>query len=96
MSKCIAVIGGGIIGLATAYKLQMKYPNAVFAFKRDGYTNKDFSFRDIVDSITYPGFLKFIANNFVFSRSELNSSLFKSVFLKKAKKLIPDINESMF
>lgn len=71
-------------------------PNAVFAFKREGYTNKDFSLKDIVDSITYPGFLKFIANNFVFSISELNSSLFKSVFLKKAKKLIPDINESMF
>jgi L-2-hydroxyglutarate oxidase len=74
----------------------MKYPNAVFAFKREGYTNKDFSFKDTVDSITYKGFLKFIANNFVLSISELNSSLFKSAFLKKIKKMIPIINESMF
>jgi hypothetical protein len=28
----------------------MKYPNAVFDFKREGYTNKDFSFKDTIDS----------------------------------------------
>ena len=24
----IAIVGGGIVGLATAYKLQIKYPNS--------------------------------------------------------------------
>ncbi len=71
-------------------------PNAVFAFKREGYTNKDFSLKDTLDAVTYSGFLKFIMNNFTFSINELKSSLFISDFLKKAKKLIPDINESMF
>ncbi len=71
-------------------------PNAVFAFKREGYTNTDFSLKDTLDSLTYIGFLKFIKNNFSFSMKELGSSLFIEQFLRKAKKLIPDINESMF
>ena len=36
MSKRIAVIGGGIIGLATAYKLQIKYPQAkIILFEKE-------------------------------------------------------------
>ena len=71
-------------------------PNAVFAFKREGYTNKEFSLKDTLDAVTYVGFLKFIKNNFMFSMNELKSSLFIAEFLKKAKKLIPDIDDSMF
>ena len=71
-------------------------PNAVFALKREGYSNKDFSFLDAIDSITYRGFLRFIMNNFSFSFNEFKSSLFIKDFIKKAQKLIPDINESMF
>ncbi len=71
-------------------------PNAVFAFKREGYTNRDFSFYDSFDSITYKGFIRFISKNFAFSVGELSSSLFISKFLDKARKLIPDINETMF
>lgn len=71
-------------------------PNAVFAFKREGYTNRDFSLQDTLDAVTYKGFINFIAKNFGFSMNELGSSLFKELFLKKAKKLIPDIDSSMF
>jgi L-2-hydroxyglutarate oxidase len=71
-------------------------PNAVFAFKREGYTNKDFSLPDTVDSVTYPWFVKFIACNFIFSMTELKSSIFISEFIRKARKLIPDIDDSMF
>jgi len=71
-------------------------PNAVFALKREGYTNKDISITDTLDAITYKGFINFLAKNFAFSMNEFGSSLFTYLFLKKAKKLIPDINESMF
>jgi L-2-hydroxyglutarate oxidase len=71
-------------------------PNAVFAFKREGYTNRDFSFKDTIDATTYIGFMKFVANNFAFSMDEFFSSIFIEKFLKKAKKLIPDIDASMF
>jgi L-2-hydroxyglutarate oxidase len=71
-------------------------PNAVFAFKREGYTNRDFSLKDTIDAATYIGFIKFVANNFAFSMDEFFSSIFIESFLKKAKKLIPDIDASMF
>jgi len=71
-------------------------PNAVFAFKREGYKNTDFSLNDTIDSLTYKGFLNFVTKNFEFSINELKSSLFMSSFLNKAKKLIPDIDSTMF
>jgi len=66
-------------------------PNAVLALKREGYSNLDISINDIMDYITYPGFLNFIRKNFFFSLNEFSTSIFKTSFLKKAKKLIPDI-----
>lgn len=71
-------------------------PNAVFAFKREGYTNRDFSLKDTIDAATYIGFVKFVTNNFTFSMDEFFSSIFIEKFLKKAKKLLPDIDASMF
>ena len=71
-------------------------PNAVFAFKREGYKNTDFSLNDTIDSLTYKGFINFVSKNFNFSLNELKSSIFISSFLEKAKKLIPEIDSSMF
>lgn len=71
-------------------------PNAVFALKREGYTNTDISIADLLDAVTYKGFINFLAKNFAFSMNEFGSSLFTALFLKKAKKLIPDINATMF
>ena len=67
-------------------------PNAVLALKREGYNNTDISFKDMIDYLTYTGFLKFIGKNFIFSLNEFSTSILKSSFLKKAKKLIPDIS----
>lgn len=66
-------------------------PNAVLAFMREGYNFTDFSLKDALDTLTYSGFQKFIVNNFSFTFSELISSLSKSKFLAKAKKLVPDV-----
>jgi L-2-hydroxyglutarate oxidase len=70
-------------------------PNAVLALKREGYKNTDFSFSDALDSITYKGFLNFFAKNTTFAMGEFLSSLSKSAFVSKSKKLIPDIEEYM-
>ena len=66
-------------------------PNAVLAFKREGYKNSDISISDIIDYLSYPGFLNFIRKNFLFCINELSTSLFKSSFLKKSQVLIPEI-----
>ncbi len=71
-------------------------PNAVLALKREGYKNTDFSLFDTVDSLTYIGFLNFFAKNTRFAMGEFLSSLSKSAFVSKSKKLIPDVEEYMF
>jgi L-2-hydroxyglutarate oxidase len=70
-------------------------PNAVLALKREGYKNTDFSLNDTFDSLTYKGFLNFFAKNTSFAMGEFLSSLSKSAFVSKSKKLIPDIEEYM-
>ena len=66
-------------------------PNAVLAFKREGYRNSDISVKDMVDYLTYSGFLSFVGKNFKFCLNEFSTSFLKSSFLKKTQKLIPEI-----
>jgi len=70
-------------------------PNAVLAFKREGYKNTDISIYDTLDIITYKGLFNFLRHNFYFAISEFSSSIFFSSFVKKAKKLIPEIKPEM-
>ena len=69
-------------------------PNAVLAFKREGYKNSDISVYDMFDYLGYSGFLKFIGKNFSFCVNEFSTSILKSSFLKKTQKLIPDITNN--
>lgn len=71
-------------------------PNAVLALRREGYKNTHFSFNDTFDALTYKGFLNFFAKNTRFAMSEFLSSLSKSAFVAKSKKLIPEVEEYMF
>ena len=70
-------------------------PNAVLALKRDGYNRNSFSFNDSLESLTYPGLIRFVSKNLKFSINEFKSSLFLKNFISKAKKMIPDIDDSM-
>ena len=69
-------------------------PNAVLAFKREGYKNSDISIKDMVDYLSYPGFLNFVRKNFLFCINEFSTSILKSSFLKKAQVLIPEIRSN--
>ena len=70
-------------------------PNAVLAFKREGYRNTDFSLRDSFDSLSYVGLHNFIKDNFKFAVGEFSSSLFNKSFINKAKKMMPEIDSNM-
>lgn len=71
-------------------------PNAVLALKREGYTNRDFSLSEAIESLTYSGLLRFLTKNVRFSFEEFKSSLTLEGFVKKAKHLIPDVESYMF
>jgi L-2-hydroxyglutarate oxidase len=66
-------------------------PNAVLALSREGYRKSDVSLRDAIDAITYPGFLRFVSDNLLFTAGELASSLSGKAFLAKSRKLIPEM-----
>ena len=70
-------------------------PNAVLALKREGYSKSSFSLKDSYESLTYPGLIRFVGNNFRFSINEFKSSLFMKDFIAKAQKMIPDVDASM-
>lgn len=66
-------------------------PNAVLAFKREGYYKTDFSLRDSIEMLTYPGLLKVLHKNFRVSMVELKNSLYKKGYLELVRKYCPSL-----
>lgn len=69
-------------------------PNAVLAFKREGYNKTSFSLCDTMESVFYPGFWKMAFKFWNVGMNEMYRSTFRSAFLKDARKMIPDIKNS--
>lgn len=68
-------------------------PNAVLAFKREGYRQSDFSIRDVSEMLIYPGFWKMATKYYRTGLGEFHRSLSKKAFVKALKKLVPEIEE---
>lgn len=66
-------------------------PNAVLAFKREGYTKTSFDFTDTFETLTWPGFHKIIKKNWKTGFGEYYRSLNKKAFVKALQKMIPEI-----
>jgi L-2-hydroxyglutarate oxidase len=66
-------------------------PNAVLAFKREGYRKTDFSFRDLGETLTWPGFRKVARKYWRTGLGEYHRSFSKNAFVKALQKLVPDI-----
>ncbi len=66
-------------------------PNAVLAFKREGYHKLDFSLADTFEMLTYPGLIRVLCNNFRVSLQELKNSLYKEGYLQLVKKYCPSL-----
>ncbi len=69
-------------------------PNAVLAFKREGYSHKDFSITDVAKMFLYTGFLKMVMKYYKIGLGEFHRSLSKQAFVKALKKLIPEIEHT--
>ena len=66
-------------------------PNAVLAFKREGYKKTDFNLRDFCEVMSYRGFWRLARKNFGEGMKELHRSLSKGAFVRCLQKLIPEI-----
>ncbi|MBC8945152.1 MULTISPECIES: L-2-hydroxyglutarate oxidase [Xenorhabdus] len=66
-------------------------PNAVLAFKREGYHKTDFSLRDLTEILTYKGFWKIATRYFGEGLAEIRRSYSRQHFTDNARQLIPDL-----
>ena len=69
-------------------------PNAVLAFKKEGYKKSDFNFREFMDSVTWPGFQKVAAKYWKTGIGEYYRSFSKDAFTKALQELIPEVQSS--
>ena len=68
-------------------------PNAVFSFKREGYSKTSFNLRDTFESFTWPGFQRVAGKYWRTGLGEFYRSFSKKAFVEALNKLIPEIRE---
>lgn len=68
-------------------------PNAVLAFKREGYSKSQIGISELVETLAWPGFQKVAAKYWKTGFGEMYRSFSKAAFTKALQKLIPDIRE---
>lgn len=64
-------------------------PNAVFVFKREGYSKTAFSLKDTAEAFGFGGTWKFFRKHWRFGLDEYRGAFSKAYFLKRLRKLIP-------
>lgn len=69
-------------------------PNAVLAFKREGYRKTDFSLHDTYETFAWAGFRKVAARYWRSGIGEFYRSISKAAFTRALQRLIPELNES--
>ncbi len=66
-------------------------PNAVLAFSREGYKKSDFNFKELKETLLFPGFQKVAAKYWQTGLGEYYRSFSKAAFTKALQALIPEI-----
>ena len=67
-------------------------PNAVFAFKREGYGKSDFNLVDTLEAIFYIGTWKLFFKHWRFGMDEYKRAFSKRLFLKQLQRMCPSLN----
>ncbi|HWP41281.1 MAG TPA: L-2-hydroxyglutarate oxidase, partial [Tepidisphaeraceae bacterium] len=68
-------------------------PNAVLALKREGYTWRDISLRDMWDALSYRGFWALARRNLGEGMKEVYRSFSKKAFTRTLQRLIPEVQQ---
>jgi L-2-hydroxyglutarate oxidase len=68
-------------------------PNAVLAFAREGYTKRDIVPVDLLESLTYPGFLRLASRHWRTGMGEMWRSFSKKAFVGALQRLVPGLRE---
>ena len=68
-------------------------PNAVLAFAREGYTNKQINFKELFETLGHSGFQKVAMKYWKDGLYEMYRSYSKTAFTKALQRLIPEINK---
>jgi L-2-hydroxyglutarate oxidase len=66
-------------------------PNAVLALAREGYRHTDVSLRDLIETLTYRGFWRFLLRYPSMCWEEFRRSFSKSLFCHSLQRLVPDL-----
>ncbi len=69
-------------------------PNAVLAFRREGYRKSDFRLGDLFETLTYRGFWNVARRHYKEGLKEIWRSLNKRAFVKSLQRLIPAVAEN--
>jgi L-2-hydroxyglutarate oxidase len=69
-------------------------PNAVLAFRREGYRRRDFDLRDLASSLAFPGFWRMAAKNWRSGLDEFHRSFSKAAFVRALQRLVPEVGEA--
>ncbi|UII19515.1 L-2-hydroxyglutarate oxidase [Fulvivirga ligni] len=68
-------------------------PNAVLAFRREGYSKSKINLKELTESLMWPGFQKVAKKYWKTGMGEMYRSFSKVAFTKALQKLMPDIEE---
>jgi L-2-hydroxyglutarate oxidase LhgO len=68
-------------------------PNAVFAFRREGYRRTDFNLSEFAGALTFPGFWRMAAGNWKSGLAEFQRSFSKQTFVRALQRLLPELRE---
>lgn len=68
-------------------------PNAVLAFRREGYRRTDFNLREAAASLVFPGFWQMAAKHWRSGLDEFHRSFSKRAFVNALQRLVPEVRE---
>ena len=68
-------------------------PNAVLAFAREGYSWRDISPRDMLETLAWPGFRALAARYLGYGLGEMRRSLDRHAFADSLRRLVPDLRD---